>query len=87
MASSLDGKMAVDIEMLIGADYYWDLTTGCTIKGDSGLVAIQIKLGWVLSGPTQTVVSDHCPISLMTGHNTDIATQISPISYLDNFIR
>ena len=86
MANSLDGKMAVDIEMLIWADYYWDLTTGPTSKGDSGLVAIEIKLRWVLSGPIQTVVRDHCPTSLMTGHNTDIATQNSPISYVDNFI-
>ena len=50
MAKSLDAKMAVDNEMLIWADYYWDLTTGLTSKGDSGLVAIQIKLRWVLSG-------------------------------------
>ena len=87
MVNSLDGKMEIDIEMLIGADCYWDLTTGPTSKGDSGLVAIRIKLGWVLSGPTQTVVRDHCPTSLMTGDNTDIATQNSPVSYLDNFIR
>ena len=87
MANSLGGKMVVDIEMLIGADYYWDLTIGPMSKRDSGLVAIQIKLGWVLSEPTQTVVRDHCPTSLMTWHNTDIATQNFPISYLDNFIQ
>ena len=86
MANSLDGKIAVDIEVLIRADYYWDLTTGPKSKGDSGLVAIQAKLGRVLSGPTQTVVRDHCSTGLMTGHDIDIATQNSPISNLDNFI-
>ena len=85
MANSLNGKMVVDIEMLIRADYYWDLTTGPTSKGDSGLVAIQTKLGWVLSSPTQTVVRYHCPTGLMTGHNTDITTQNYPISNLNKF--
>ena len=60
MADSWDGKSAVDIEMLIGADCYWDLTTGHTCRGDSGPVAIQTKLGWVLSGPAPTGVRDHC---------------------------
>ena len=30
MTDSLSGKTAVDIELLIGADYYWDLATGHT---------------------------------------------------------
>ena len=30
MADSLSGKTAEDIELLIGADYYWDLATGHT---------------------------------------------------------
>ena len=49
MADSSDGETAVDAEMLIGADYYWAITTGHTRRGDSGSVAIQTKLGWILS--------------------------------------
>ena len=45
MAYFLDGKMAVDIEMLIGENYYWDLITDHTCRGYSGPVAIQTKLG------------------------------------------
>ena len=73
--------------MLIGADYYWDLTTGHTCRGDSGPVAIQAKLGWVLSGPAPTGVRYHCSTSLMTVHNCDITTQNYPISKFDNILR
>ena len=87
MADSSDGKSAVDIELLIGADYYWDSTTGHTRRGDSEPVAIQAKLGWVLSGPAPTGVRDHCSTSLMTVHNCDVTTQSWPISNLDNILR
>ena len=89
MADTSDGKSVVDIEMLIVVDYYWDLTTGHTRRGDSGPVAIQTKLGWVLSGPAPTGVRDHCSTSLMTMtvHNFDITTQSWPISNLDNILR
>ena len=87
MADSSAGKTAVDIEMLIGANYYWDLTTGLTRRGDSGPVAIQTKLGWVLSGPAPTGVRDHCSTSLMAVYNCDVTTQSWPISNLDNILR
>ena len=45
IADSSDGKTAVDIKMLIGADYYWDLTTDHICRGESGPIVIQTKLG------------------------------------------
>ena len=82
MAGSSDGKTAVDIEMLIGVDYYWDLTIGHIRTGDSGPVAIQSKLGWVMLGPTPTGVRDRCSTSLMTVHNCDVTTKNSQIIIL-----
>ena len=41
----------MDVDMLIGADYYWELTTVWINRGESGPVAIHTKVGWVLSGP------------------------------------
>ena len=38
--------------MLFGADVYWSLVSGEICRGDdSGLVAINSKLGWLLNGP------------------------------------
>ena len=39
------------INILIGADYYWDICTGHTKRGEEGPCAIKTRMGWVLSGP------------------------------------
>lgn len=40
------------VNILIGADTYWDVVNDNIIRG-SGPVAVETKLGYVLSGPTQ----------------------------------
>ena len=41
-----------EIDLLIGADYYWTIVDGGIKKcGSDGLTAINTKFGWVLSGP------------------------------------
>ena len=47
-------------EVLIGSDNYWQLVTGTVVRGGDGLVAIQTKLGWVLTGPVS--VSDRSQV-------------------------
>ncbi|CAM1310776.1 Uncharacterised protein g5510 [Pycnogonum litorale] len=44
-----DNDLSVDI--LLGSDFYWNIVTGQVKKGKDGPVAINTKLGWVLSGP------------------------------------
>ena len=39
------------IDMLIGMNYYYQIVTGEVVTGKSGPVALNIKLGWLLSGP------------------------------------
>lgn len=40
------------IDILIGSDHYWDVVTG-DIAREDGLVAINSKFGWLLSGPVK----------------------------------
>ena len=40
----------LDVGILIGGDHYWSLTTGQIRRREAGPVAIETKLGWVLSG-------------------------------------
>ena len=47
-----NGEAQLEIDVLIGSDYYWELTTGKIRRGQSGPVAIHTRLGWVLSGLT-----------------------------------
>ena len=42
------------IDVLVGADHYWDLVTGDIVKGEEGPTAINSKLGWLLSGPAES---------------------------------
>ena len=38
------------VDILIGADHYWDIVTGDVAQGESGPTAMSSKLGWLLSG-------------------------------------
>ena len=40
-----------EVDFLIGSDHYWELATERVRRGSSGPIAMETKLGWVLSGP------------------------------------
>ena len=52
LADPSDGSSSLEVDLLIGSDQYRDLETGETRRGQSGPVAINTDLGWVLSGPS-----------------------------------
>ena len=39
-----------NIDILVGADYYWDIVSGEIIQWEKGPTAVTSKLGWLLSG-------------------------------------
>jgi hypothetical protein len=51
LAGSANTENVLEIDVLIGSDSYWNFITGRLIRGRRGPVAIQTKMGWVLSGP------------------------------------
>ena len=56
LADSSSRDEGVVIEMLIGADFFWHIAAGQVLRGEHGPVAMETKLGYVLSGP----VSGEC---------------------------
>jgi len=58
--------------MLVGSDLYWQLTTGEVVRGQTGPVAINTKLGWVLSGPLYADTVDPSTSTVMTVHTLHI---------------
>ena len=64
--TSQDETMEVD--MLIGSDYYWEFMTGEMVRGRDGPVAVNTTLGWVLSGPAETTGQRKSTVSLVTTH-------------------
>ena len=66
LADPSDGSSSSEIDILIGSDQYWELVTGETRRGDFGPVAINTKMGWVLSGATTPPVHDTPSTCLLT---------------------
>ena len=46
------------IDILVGSDFYWSLVTGEIIRTERGLIAVCSTLGWLISGPAETAVTE-----------------------------
>ena len=55
LADDCAGTAPVDI--LIGADYYWQIVSGDMLHSDTGTIALSTRLGWVLSGPVPSITA------------------------------
>ena len=58
----------LEVDLLIGSDFYWEFVTGETIRGENGPVAINTTLGWVLSGPAGVAEPEESTVSLVNAH-------------------
>ena len=54
------------MDLLIGSDVYWEIVTGEVIRGNHGPVAINTKLGWILSVPAE--LSQSMSVSFTISH-------------------
>ena len=48
----------LEVDMLIGSDFYWQFVTGETIRGQSGPVAVGTTLGWSFLDQLRLLDSD-----------------------------
>lgn len=80
----MQSSQNIDVDIIIGNDYYGQLITGKIIKTENeALIAIESKFGWLLSGPVQNE----------SNHENDLNTlcqriEIMPVeeSKLDNLL-
>ena len=70
-ADSSDGNSALEVDLLIGSDHYWELATGKVSRGRDGPIAVETKLGWVLSGLAPSVESS---CSFLTTHTLRVSS-------------
>ena len=47
--ADISEEETLEVDMLIGSDFYWEFVTGEIFRGQSGPVAVRTTLGWVLS--------------------------------------
>ena len=80
LTDSSDSKFNCNVDILIGADYYWDFVSGNIRRGNSGPVAIEIILGWVLSGTCEFENNISATVNLSSTHVLKISFQESNIN-------
>ena len=52
-----------NIDVLIGSDFYWSIILDGIRQGEKGPVAVNSKLGWILSGPSCVTSSGNETVS------------------------
>ena len=87
LADASDGNSRMEVDILVGCDYYWKFITGQTLRGDDGPIAIQTTLGWVLSGPVRPVNQLASTVSLVTTHVLRIDSQPHGTKELDDTLQ
>ena len=89
----------LEVDLLIGSDYYWSFVTSRVLRGRIGPTAIHTRLGWVLSGPLQGMESGKNAVNLIasthalrvngeTTHNNpdqSLDTQLKKFRELESF--
>lgn len=70
LADFSDSEDSIDV--LIGSDYYWDFVTSEIVRGHFGPTAVNSKFGWLLSGPTESVIDQETTVTnlITAGNNT-----------------
>jgi len=68
LADHCSEEACLEIDILIGCDHYWKLVTGQILHEADGPVAVNTRLGWVLSGPVHGLLCTASPVSLITTH-------------------
>ena len=77
------------IDILIGSDYYWDIVTGESIRGEFGPTAINSKFGWLLSGPTgeQHVHANSNVVSNLVISGEPVLNEANQVDEITNLLK
>ena len=82
LADCSESEHSLEVDVLVGSDYYWDLLTQewGVCRGSDGPTAIHTKLKWVLLGPTRSKELEHYSVNLATTHVLRVDTLQNDIS-------
>ena len=86
LADCCQGDENLEVDILIGADQYYQLVTGEVLHEHNGLTAIHTRLGWVLSGPVSGMSLKDTSTNLVMTHTLFVDTY-QPQESLDHCLR
>ena len=81
LSDSSDSKFNCNVDILVGADYYWKFLFGNIRRGNSGPVAAETILDRVLSGTYELENDISATVNLSSTHVLKISVQESDINY------
>ena len=81
LSDSSDSKLNCNVDILIGADYYWHFLSGNIRRGNSGPVAAETILGWVLSRTYEFENNISATVNLSSTHVLKTSVQEININY------
>jgi len=89
LADHCSEEDCLEIDILIGCDHYWKSVTGQILREADGPVAVDTRLGWVLSGPVHGLLCAVSPVSLITTHTllVDAYTTYNSLQDLDTTLK
>ena len=86
LADNSDGSTPMEVDVLIGSDFYWQLMTGDIRRGEEGPVALHSRFGWVLSGPVSFPNPEMSSVNLVTTHTLRVDTEPESLWKLDDHL-
>lgn len=84
LADNSDGTIPMEVDILVGSDYYWRLMTGDIRRGEDGPVALYSRFGWVLSGPMSIARQEMSAVNLITTHTLRVDVEPDGLKMLDD---
>ena len=70
------GRGESEIDILVGADFYWDIVDGEVKRCSSnGATILKLKLGWLLSGPYDSSKVSDCSMNLAVIHALKVSME------------
>ena len=82
LAHPVSNTDVIEIQVLIGADFYWDFVGDRIIRGN-GPTAVESKLGYLLSGPVTNHISPREATTMFIATNSNRDTEANVQSYWD----
>ncbi|XP_028417883.1 uncharacterized protein LOC114542562 [Dendronephthya gigantea] len=78
-----------NIDILVGADHYWDIVTGDVMRGENGPTAVSSKLGWLLSGCAKHLQPDGYTFNnlILAGERFDNSSTVTDDDELTTSLR
>ena len=67
-------RVGMTIDLLIGADHYWSMVSGKVRRGETGPIALDTRVGWVLSGPIENNATEQSIVGFINTHALQVHT-------------